>query len=216
MSKVGAEYLLSDEKRALDVLGSVVLAGGMSPVLGASAVASAVDSRSAWPLFRQDRVGRGLGVINVLKLCTIRPDRVEDDELQTYGTFDPRASRAGLFMRQTGIDELPQLLNVLMGDMSLVGHRPLVQEDIERRQSTDSKLFEDWHEVYDSFKPGLIGKSQILRHHYLHTSPEILIRSMELDVRYAETATLGLDIKTILSSPFKMFAANIRPVDNAV
>jgi lipopolysaccharide/colanic/teichoic acid biosynthesis glycosyltransferase len=121
-------------KRALDIAVSSVLLLGLLPVLVVLAVAIRVDS-SGPVLYRQRRCGRDNRSFEVLKLRSMRQDadqlldalreRNESDGLLFKMAHDPRITRVGAFIRRYSLDELPQLVNVLKGDMSLVGPRPL-------------------------------------------------------------------------------------------
>lgn len=208
MSERGFEYLQSDVKRKFDIAAAAALSIAVLPVATTVGGLSAVDTRRFNPFFRQTRVGKDLRKFEVLKFRSIRDTEHEEDVI-TMGTFDPRASKIGLFLRQTGLDELPQLKNVFEGHMSIVGHRPLLQEDLERRQSAEPAVFEDWFQMYQAVRPGLIGNSQIMRHRYVHNSNDILVASMLMDLDYAQTASLRFDTKLVLSCPFRMLHANV-------
>lgn len=212
--KHGLEYLNSSTKRRLDVMGGVAISTLLLPAGVLAAVASELDTKSLNPIFKQIRIGEDGKPIEVYKFRTL-PRRLETEAAQTFGTFDPRASKLGISMREAGIDEMPQLLNVLLGEMSLVGMRPLIQEDIERLEGILPRLFKEWHEVYERSRPGLTGPSQILRHQYKVTTDEIWQESMQLDLEYAKTASLRNDLRILGSTPLKMFDARIRMVDNS-
>jgi lipopolysaccharide/colanic/teichoic acid biosynthesis glycosyltransferase len=171
-----------------------------------------VDVGDAWPLFAQNRVGRFGEIFTTLKFRTIPHGAVA---LTTRGTFDPRASRWGQILRQSGADEVPQICNVLAGTMSLVGPRPMVMADIEYMQSVAPTIFDDWYGCYLTTKPGLIGPSQIYRHHFRDgVSPEIYRRSAELDLRYFDGASLAQDLGILAGAPLGLLRANIGVVDN--
>jgi len=116
-------------KRALDLalsgLGVIVL----SPILLAAAVLVALDSRGP-VFFRQTRIGRDFRPFRIIKFRTMVEDAERGGSLSVGA--DPRVTRAGRYLRQLKLDELPQLLNVIAGDMSLVGPRPEVPEYVER------------------------------------------------------------------------------------
>src|SRR5579862_1518758 len=182
--KHSAEYLNSRTKRRLDVLGGTMIAAALLPAAAFTAIISEVDTNSLNPLFRQVRIGKQDQPLEIFKFRTI-PKATENKKLQIFGTFDPRASKVGSFLRETGLDELPQFFNVLRGDMSLVGMRPLLQEDVDRLQDLSPALFKDWYEAYSRSKPGLTGPSQMLRHQYTVSSDEIWLKAMDLDLQYA-------------------------------
>jgi exopolysaccharide biosynthesis polyprenyl glycosylphosphotransferase len=149
-------------KRTMDiVLGTIVLVGA-SPVLFAAAIAIKLDDGGPI-LYRQERVGRDARRFNVLKLRTMVPDASTQLKLlqahneRTGPLFklssDPRVTRVGRFLRSTSIDELPQLVNVVRGDMSLVGPRPALPSEVEQFD----------HELQEriSVPPGLTGLWQV-------------------------------------------------------
>lgn len=142
------------------------------------------------------------------KLRTIHPRYTEGKNEVTYGTFDHRAKRIGKLVRQSGIDEFPQIVSVLKGDLSMVGPRPLPEVDIEHYQNADPTLFDEWYSIYSSIRPGLCGPSQIMRHGLIDTSNDkVRIESMRLDLEYIETASLRKDIGIIALTPLSLVTA---------
>jgi lipopolysaccharide/colanic/teichoic acid biosynthesis glycosyltransferase len=198
----GSEYLLSPTKRGFDIAGSLALAGLLTPLTVAAAGVAAIDTRSMHPLFRQNRYGQNRKEFTVLKLRTLKPIDVLPGAM-TYGAQDPRASRIGRLLRYYGIDELPQILNIIGGDMSLVGVRPYVGSEMERMESSDPKLFNDWHPETQRYKPAIFGVSQLLRRRYqVATTKEADIMSMQEDLKYMhETASLAEDVRIIATTP---------------
>ena len=149
-------------KRAFDCAGSAVLLLLGAPLLGAIALAIRLDSRGP-VLFSQTRVGRDGLRFTMHKFRTMYDgaDRLRAelaDHNGTEGLFkvadDPRVTRVGSFLRRTSLDELPQLINVLRGEMSLVGPRPLVEEEDQR--------VEGWHRRRLHLTPGMTGAWQIM------------------------------------------------------
>lgn len=210
----GSEYLTSETKRQLDVWGGTVLSALILPAAAASSVVSAVDTRCLNPFFTQERQGPDGNNFTTVKLRTIKK-ALSETAFVTLGTFDPRATKAGLLLRQSGLDEWPQLLNVFRGEMSLVGPRPLVSSDLEKRHAVDGALFDDWYDgFYTVAKPGLTGPSQIYRHGYLFNSDELLERSMVLDLEYREEASLRADMHILVATPVRMLRANAQIIDN--
>jgi lipopolysaccharide/colanic/teichoic acid biosynthesis glycosyltransferase len=179
-------------KRAVDI---VVAAGcllAMAPLLVALAVAVKLDSRGP-VLFRQPRIGRNGRGFGMLKFRSMVNDaEVMKDDLRALneaeGIFkikdDPRITRVGRFLRRTSLDELPQLLNVLKGDMSLVGPRPLVPDE--------DAMIEGWQRRRLAVKPGMTGLWQIFG------SARIPMREMvKIDYLYGATWSLWLDLKIL-------------------
>ncbi len=181
------------------------------------ACVSAIDTRTLKPILTQKRLG-GTDKVpsDVFKFRTIPTRSHGVGSLETFGTFDPRASRLGRWVRQTGLDEIPQLLNVIRGNMSLVGTRPLLEVDLDRNEVADPKIFKEWYKYFCAVKPGLIGRSQALRHHYTNSSPAIIKHSMILDLEYFQNATIEEDKKTIREAPLMILRANIGVVDNVL
>jgi lipopolysaccharide/colanic/teichoic acid biosynthesis glycosyltransferase len=149
-------------KRSLDVLGATVALVLAAPLLLLLALLVRVDSRGP-AFFRQERIGRGAERFKLLKLRTMeddaesrRPELLADskDPGWLHLDHDPRITRLGRLLRPTSLDELPQLWNVVRGDMSLVGPRPLVPEE-------DSKV-QPWARGRLDLTPGITGLWQVL------------------------------------------------------
>lgn len=213
-SETGREYLRSSAKRNLDLVGGAIIGLALSPAITAAAVLSAVDSRTCNPILRQTRLGQEGRLFDVIKFRTLRKSSADGD-MQTFGTFDPRATKIGSFMRKFGLDELPQIVNVLNGSMSLVGIRPLLAKDYERMAEVDRVLFDEWGEAYKDTKPGLTGPGQLYRHHFLASTDEVYAKSMRLDLEYVDRASLQHDISLLGQTPIKLLKANIHTIDNA-
>src|SRR6478736_5980988 len=181
---VAPSSLLGDAiRRMIDVVGAGLLLLVLSPVLAAAAIAIWITSRGP-VLFWQERVGKGERVFMVVKLRTMvvnhaqvidiaRVEALARDGVLAKSEDDPRITRVGRFLRRTSIDELPQLWNVLTGDMSLIGPRPLIRYQVDRYSARQRRR----HAV----KPGLTGLAQVNGRNDLPW-PERL----ELDVVYAE------------------------------
>lgn len=148
-------------KRVIDIVGALVVLALLSPVFVAVAVAIRIDSRGP-ALFPHRRLGRNGRHFDCLKFRTMEVDaehRVFEDELLRHhyvsnhfkipAHLDPRITRIGLFLRRSSLDELPQLWNVLMGEMSLVGPRPIVALEATHYGAELDTLL--------SVRPGLTG-----------------------------------------------------------
>jgi exopolysaccharide biosynthesis polyprenyl glycosylphosphotransferase len=180
-------------KRALDVTGAGLGLLVLSPLLALVAAAIKLDSRGP-VLFRQVRVGRDGRRFEICKFRTMDCDaEARKDSLrahnETSGLFkmaaDPRVTRVGRVLRRTAIDELPQLLNVLRGDMALVGPRPLVCDEDE--------LVEGWHRDRLRVRPGMTGPWQVLG------SARIPLNDMvALDHQYAANWSVWTDLQILL------------------
>ena len=178
-------------KRAIDIVGSLALIILTSPIMIAAAIG--VKLSSPGPIFfKQERVGKMGKTFMMLKFRSMRINVGSDSEWTT--PEDPRKTRFGNFIRMTSIDELPQLFNVLAGDMSLVGPRPEIPYYVEHFRET-VPLYMIKHYV----KPGMTGLAQI-RGLRGDTSIEDRIQA---DIEYIENWTLGLDIAILLKTPLK-------------
>ncbi|NYT62139.1 sugar transferase [Alcaligenaceae bacterium] len=137
-------------KRTFDLLVSFIGLLCCAPIILAAWVAASIDTRSNG-FFSQARVGRGGKIFNIIKIKTMR----ESDSLGTTVTTssDSRITRSGAFFRKTKIDELPQLWNVLMGDMSFVGPRPDVPGYADDLQGDDRIIL--------SVRPGITGPASL-------------------------------------------------------
>ena len=180
-------------KRALDVAGSAFLLLVLSPLLALLAVLVKLDSPGS-AFFQQERVGlhgRTFRVVKYRSMCSDAEQRLDD--LQGLNVIrghafkverDPRVTGVGRFLRRTSLDELPQLLNVVRGEMSLVGPRPPLPCEVEK--------YDIWHRRRLSMKPGMTGLWQIgARRH-----PEF-DHWVEKDLEYIDTWSLWLDFKII-------------------
>jgi exopolysaccharide biosynthesis polyprenyl glycosylphosphotransferase len=180
-------------KRTLDRIGGGLMVLATAPLMAVLAVAIRVESRGP-VLFRQTRVGRGGQRFEMLKFRTMvdGADALKAGLLsrnEAEGLFkiadDPRVTRVGRFLRRTSLDELPQLLNVLRGEMSLVGPRPLIVEE-------DSKVV-GWHRRRLHLEPGMTGQWQILG------SARIPLDEMvKIDYLYVANWSLWGDVKILL------------------
>jgi lipopolysaccharide/colanic/teichoic acid biosynthesis glycosyltransferase len=170
-------------KRVIDVLASAVLLLMLSPLLAAAALAIVVESPGP-VFFRQIRLGRGGREFAMYKFRSMVADAATIGPYHT-SSGDPRITRVGRFLRRTSIDELPQLVNVLKGDMSLVGPRPDVP--VQRTLYGDA----DWKQRC-SVRPGITGLAQATLRS--QATPE---QRLALDLRYAREQSLWLDAKIV-------------------
>ena len=143
-------------------------------------------------LYRQPRVGKGGKEFMAYKFRTMRLAGSGEEWKNWTANEDPRITRLGRILRSTALDELPQILNIARGEISFVGPRPLVPEQVEEYSLVQPR-FRDRHRV----SPGLTGLSQV----YLprHCPPAIRLK---YDLHYAKRASLLLDIKLIFLSGF--------------
>lgn len=194
----GMSRFQAGAKRFLDIIASVLLLLVVGPVL--VAVALAVKLSSPGPvLFTQERLGKGGRRFHIYKFRTMYQDaeKILRSDLALYQKYiennyklppgeDWRITRIGRCLRTTSIDELPQLLNVLKGDMSLVGPRPIVPAEIDK--------YGDYGALFMSVKPGLTGNWQV------RGRSEVIDYSHRaaLDIEYIRDQSLRTDIDILL------------------
>ena len=184
-------------KRTFDLLVSLAAVIVLSPVLLAIALAIRIEDGGP-VLYKAQRVGRYGKPVTVYKFRSMRlhADRLEDmltpEELAEYHknyklTSDPRVTKVGALLRKTSLDELPQLFNILMGQLSFVGPRPVLQEETE--------LYGDKRSLLLSCKPGLTGLWQSRgRSNVTYENG----RRQEMELRYVRERSLWLDFKILL------------------
>jgi lipopolysaccharide/colanic/teichoic acid biosynthesis glycosyltransferase len=184
-------------KRAMDLLGAIVLLAVSWPLIIALAVAIRLDSPGP-ALFRQDRVTRGGRVFRFYKFRTMYVDaRDRFPELYAYQNGDggrgdvfykladdPRNTRFGRWLRRTTLDELPNLFNVIRGELAIVGPRPTVQVQVDRYTERQRRRLE--------VKPGITGWAQVNGRASLPWPERI-----ELDVWYVDHRSLRLDLRIL-------------------
>lgn len=174
-------------KRTLDLFASAILLILLSPVLFLCALA--VKAESVGPvLYRQERVGRDRRVFNILKFRSMRRDAEEGTGPVWAGDDDPRRTRIGRLLRTWSLDELPQLWNVLLGQMSLVGPRPERPQFVERFQEEVSDYY-DRHRI----KSGITGWAQV---NGLRGNVGIEERT-RYDLYYVENWSIWLDLRIL-------------------
>jgi sugar transferase (PEP-CTERM system associated) len=181
-------------KRLLDLmLGSLMLSVA-APLMLAVAVASLIESRGRDPiLYHQIRIGQGGLPFRLHKFRSMRVDAEADGRPRWASRNDARITRLGAFMRRTRLDELPQLFNVLKGQMSLVGPRPERPEFVERLAS-GIPYYAERHRV----KPGLTGWAQLL--YPYGSDEEDAKRKLEYDLYYVKHAGVFLDLIILLQT----------------
>jgi lipopolysaccharide/colanic/teichoic acid biosynthesis glycosyltransferase len=192
-------------KRALDLAIGVPMAAVLAPLMLLVALAVKLDSPGP-ALFRQERLGKDRRPFTMLKFRSMyvnsdegvhrravqqfasgRPAAVVDGKPQYKPSDDPRITRVGRFIRTTGLDELPQLINVIRGEMSLVGPRPAIAYELD--------FYKDWHYKRFAVPPGITGRWQV--HRGPTTSLDDMIRQ---DVAYIESVSPWLDLKILFAT----------------
>ena len=183
-------------KRTMDIVISLIMIILTSPIMLFAMIGVKLSSKGR-VIFKQERVGRNNKIFTMYKFRSMR----ENDESDTAWTTneDPRKTRFGNFMRKTGIDELPQLFNVLFGSMSIIGPRPELPKYVEE-YSKVIPLYMIKHQV----KPGITGLAQI----YGYRGNTSIEKRIEMDIQYIENWSVFNDIKILVITPFKMFNRN--------
>jgi len=194
-------------KRTLDLALGLVMLAFAAPLMAAIALAVRLDSPGP-ALFRQTRLGEGMKPFTVLKFRTMRVD-TRDDEHRLYvaSTLTSDAvpnsnglykleradcvTRVGRWLRQTSLDELPQLFNVVAGDMSLVGPRPCLAYETEG--------FAEHHFERFLMPPGLTGLWQVTAR-----GRSTFGEALDMDVAYVRSWSLSLDLRLLLKTPFSL------------
>ncbi len=189
-------------KRAFDFISSIMALVLLSPFFVGASILILLDSKGG-VFFKQLRVGKGQDEFGLFKFRTMRPD---SDKIKiTVGDRDPRVTPVGYYLRKYKLDELPQLLNIVLGDMSVVGPRPEVKQYVDLYTEEQLKVL--------TVKPGLtdiatleyVKESELLAQ---SSNPErtyvneIMPDKLRLNLQYIEQQSFLLDLKLI----FKTFA----------
>lgn len=189
-------------KRVIDYVGSTIGIILFSPIL--LIIAIVIKLEDGGPvIFKQERIGHNGRHFNIYKF---RSMRIDAEELKTKllaqneveGAMfkmrdDPRVTRFGKFIRKHSLDELPQFFNVFLGDMSLVGPRPPLVDEVE--------TYDDYEKQRLLVRPGLSGLWQISGRNNLSFAEMV-----ELDLQYIQTRSIWLDIKIMLKTAWDMVA----------
>ena len=179
-------------KRLFDIVSSTLLLVLLSPVMVLAMLAIRLDSPGP-VIYRQPRVGAGGKVFMCMKFRSMCTDAEKDGVARWATKGDPRITAVGSFIRKTRIDELPQLISVLIGEMSLVGPRP------ERPSFVDQlKASIPFYELRHSVKPGVTGWAQV-RYHYGATFEDAR-RKHQFDLYYVKNNSLLLDILVLIET----------------
>ncbi|MBE6014891.1 MAG: undecaprenyl-phosphate glucose phosphotransferase [Lachnospiraceae bacterium] len=182
-------------KRIMDIIGSIISIILFSPVMLVTAIL--VKTTSKGPLiFKQERVGRHNKHFMMYKFRSMAEQKPADEEKGWTVKNDPRTTGVGKVIRKTSIDELPQLFNVLKGDMSLVGPRPERPQFVERFKEEIPRYM-----VKHQVRPGMTGWAQVNGYRG-NTS---IRKRIDCDLYYIENWTIGLDIKILIMTVFKGF-----------
>ena len=206
-------------KRTIDVIGSVILLVLFSPILLITAIAIKLSSPGPVFVEKTNRHMRRLGKnAKVFRLYKFRSMPVKADILEktnpkyksayiekhTSGnykpTHDPRVTKVGKFIRKHSIDEMPQLINVLRGEMSIVGPRPYLQEELEEQQGKFPGT-EKYVKEMSTVKPGITGYWQVNGRIDVNFDKRI-----KMDAFYARKKSILFDVLIVLKTPWVMLA----------
>ena len=178
-------------RRAIDIAVSAVLLGLTSPLLAAAMLAIRVESRGA-AIYRQQRIGKDGAPFDMLKLRTMVDGAERIGAGLAVNENDSRITRVGSLLRRTSLDELPNLLNVLRGEMSLIGPRPTVPVQVAQYTERQRGRL--------AIRPGITGWAQVNGRASLPWSERI-----ELDLYYIEHRSPALDLRILARTPSLVF-----------
>jgi len=182
--------------RALDLAGAALGLALASPFLGAAAVAIKLDDRGP-VLYRQRRVGKDGREFELLKLRTMVAGAERQGAGWAVDRGDPRITRAGRVLRRLSLDEVPQLWNVLRGEMSLIGPRPTLAYQVEQYSPRQRRRLD--------VRPGITGWAQVQGRASLPWEERI-----ELDVWYVEHRSPWVDLKILARTPVALFGGTYK------
>jgi len=198
---IESKKIYSILKRSIDIICSLLGLIFLSPLLLTVAACIKIESKGT-AIFTQNRVGIDGKVFKLYKLrsmvnnaeelkCRLEKNNEMDGPMFKIRN-DPRVTKVGRFIRRTSIDEIPQLINVLKGEMSLVGPRPSLQNEVDE--------FENWMIKRLAVKPGLTCYWQVSGRNDIEFK-----EWMELDIKYIKERSIWVDIKLILKTVFVLF-----------
>jgi lipopolysaccharide/colanic/teichoic acid biosynthesis glycosyltransferase len=192
LPKIKKNQAYSIIKRGFDIVASFLGLIVLSPILFAVAVAIRLESKGK-AIYTQTRIGKDGRTFKIYKfrsmvhnadevLSRFTPEQKREFEVNFKLEKDPRMTKSGMFLRTTSLDELPQLLNILLGDLSVVGPRPIVERELYKYGENAGKLV--------SIKPGLTGYWQVNGRN--DTTYE---QRVAMDMFYIDNRNFGLDTK---------------------
>jgi len=173
-------------KRSLDLCLSLPLTISLIPCFAAISLAIKLETNGP-VFFRQKRRGKAFKEFTINKFRSLRHNEPDPNDRYEIEAADPRITRVGAFLRRTSLDETPQLLNVIIGTMSLIGPRPLVEWESQICLTTHPQRF--------TVKPGITGLSQIT----VRNSVGLSARS-DMDVQYVKEQSIWLDAQILMKT----------------
>ncbi len=194
-------------KRLFDIIASFFGLLVFSPILLIVAILIVIDSKGG-VFYRQERVGKGNKDFRIFKFRTMHTD-ADKLGLLTIGERDPRVTKVGYYLRKYKLDELPQLINVLIGEMSFVGPRPEVRKYVDLYTEEQRKIFEvrpgitDLASIEFRNENEILGKQENPDQYYIES---IMPHKLEINLKYIKNRSLLKDIGVI----FKTFLAILK------
>lgn len=182
-------------KRTMDIFGAMVACIIFSPIMLVCAVLIKITSEGPI-LFKQERIGRHNKPFYMYKFRSMRLQTEEDEKKGWTVKDDPRVTGIGKFMRKTSLDELPQLFNILKGEMSLIGPRPERPQFVEKFKEEIPRYM-----VKHQVRPGMTGWAQVNG----YRGDTSIRKRIDYDIYYIENWTIGLDIKILILTFVKGF-----------
>ncbi len=192
-------------KRFFDIIVSFILILLLSPILIILSIMIKLDS-SGRVFFMQIRVGRYAKMFKIMKFRTMRTGS-DKSGLLTVGNKDTRITKIGYYLRKYKFDELPQLFNVFIGDMSIVGPRPEVQKYVDLYTAEQRKVLTvkpgitDYASIEYSNENEILGRAQDPEKEYIE---RVMPDKLKLNMKYIETHTIFIDIKLIVLTIIKI------------
>ena len=182
-------------KRAVDFVGALAAIVLFSPVMIGAAIAIKVSSKGPI-IFKQERIGLHNKPFKMYKFRSMVQQTDEEEKKGWTVKNDPRVTKVGAFLRKTSLDELPQLFNILKGDMSLVGPRPERPQFVEQYKEEIPRYM-----IKHQVRPGMTGWAQVKG----YRGDSSIRKRIECDIYYIENWTLGMDVKILFMTVFVGF-----------
>lgn len=209
---LSAELYMDDShsKRCVDLAGSVLLLGALgAPTLVAAGIIRAIEGQPA--LFRNTRFGKGWTTLQILKLTTMVGDAHLHEQHWQNDSTDPRITRVGRYIRAMNLNEVPSLINVINGDMHLVGAKNPTQPALDRMQAADGSLFDEWQSACSPYSfgwvgPGILAERRLVKAGDLQAAS---IGRMRAEIDYLEHRASPLEDARILASVPLELARNL-------
>ena len=182
-------------KRLVDFVGALAAIVLFSPIMIGAAIAIKVSSKGPI-IFKQERIGLHNKPFQMYKFRSMVQQTDEEEKKGWTVKNDPRVTKVGAFLRKTSLDELPQLFNILKGDMSLIGPRPERPQFVEQYKEEIPRYM-----IKHQVRPGMTGWAQVKG----YRGDSSIRKRIECDIYYIENWTLGMDIKILFMTVFVGF-----------